>query len=67
MTAMPITRTLVASRRLLTLVLLLVGVSTLSSGCIVVPVGGHGYGGPRAAVVVPTPIVVVRPHRAWWY
>ena len=64
---MPTTNALVASRRLLTLVLLLLGVSTVSSGCIVVPVGGHGYGGPRGAVVVPAPIVVVRPYRAWWY
>ena len=65
---MPITKTLVASFRLLTLVVLLVGVSTVSTGCIVVPVGGHGYhGGPRAAVVAPVPLVVVRPYRAWWY
>ena len=65
---MPTTNALVASRRLLSLVLLLVGIATVSSGCIVVPVGGHGYhGGPRAVVVAPVPIVVVRPYRAWWY
>ena len=64
---MPITKALVASRRLVTLVLLLVGVSTVSSGCIVVPVGGRGYAAPRAAIVAPLPVVVVRPYRAWWY
>jgi len=65
---MPTTKALVVSRRLLTLVLLLVGIATVNSGCIVVPVGGYGYhGGPRAAVVAPAPIVVVRPYRGWWY
>jgi hypothetical protein len=58
-------KVLVASRRLLTLMLLLVGIATASGGCIVVPVGGCG--GPRHAVVapIPVPVVVVRPYRAW--
>jgi hypothetical protein len=63
---MPTTKALVASRRLLALMLLLVGIATASGGCIVVPVGGRG--GPRHAAIVaplPVPVVVVRPYRAW--
>jgi hypothetical protein len=34
------------------------------SGCVVAPYGYHrGYYGPRVAVVVPAPVVVVRPFR----
>ena len=59
-------KALTAPRRLLTLLLLLVGIVTASGGCIVVPVGG--YGGPRhPAVFAPAPVVVVRPYRGWWY
>jgi hypothetical protein len=34
------------------------------SGCVVAPYGyhrGYYYGGPRAVVVAPAPVVVVRP------
>ncbi len=33
------------------------------SGCVVAPYGYRGYYGPRALVVAPAPVVVVRPYR----
>ncbi len=34
------------------------------SGCVVAPYGYHrGYYGPRAAVIAPAPVVIVRPYR----
>ena len=34
------------------------------AGCVVAPVGWHrGYYGPRAVVVAPAPVLVVRPYR----
>jgi hypothetical protein len=45
-------------KRLLTI---LIPVSVLAlAGCVVAP--ARGYYGPRAAVVVPAPVVVVRPY-----
>jgi hypothetical protein len=53
--------------RTLAVGLLLGGIATATGGCIFVPVGGYGYGGPRPVVVAPAPpVVVVRPHRWWW-
>jgi len=48
------------------LVKLLISLSLLSSvmtGCVVVPAGYYhrGYYGPRVAVVAPAPVLVVRP------
>ena len=51
------------------LVKLLIPMSILAmSGCVVAPYGYHPYGyheyyGPRVGVVVPAPVVVVRPYR----
>ena len=44
---------------------LLIPISIIAmSGCVVAPYGYHrGYYGPRAVVVVPAPVVVVRPFR----
>jgi hypothetical protein len=44
---------------------LLIPISIIAmSGCVVAPYGYHrGYYGPRVAVVVPAPVVVVRPFR----
>jgi hypothetical protein len=34
------------------------------TGCVVAPVGWHrGYYGPRAVIVAPAPVLVVRPYR----
>ena len=47
-----------------TLIKLLIPMSFIAmAGCVVAPVGYHRgyYYGPRAAVVVPAPVVVVRP------
>jgi len=48
-----------------TLFKLLIPISIIAmSGCVVSPYGYHrGYYGPRAAVVVPAPVLVVRPYR----
>lgn len=45
------------------LVMLLIPLSIIAmSGCVVAPYGYHrGYYGPRVGVVVPAPVVVVRP------
>jgi hypothetical protein len=49
-------------RRLFKL-LIPIGIIALS-GCVVAPYGYHrGYYGPRAVVVAPAPVVVVRPFR----
>ena len=42
---------------------LLISISLVAmSGCVVAPYGyHHGYYGPRAVVVAPAPLVVVRP------
>jgi hypothetical protein len=49
-------------RRLFKL-LIPIGIIALS-GCVVAPYGYHrGYYGPRAVVVAPAPVVVVRPYR----
>jgi hypothetical protein len=48
------------------LVKLLIPISIIAmSGCVVAPYGYYhrGYYGPRAAVVVPAPVAVVRPYR----
>jgi hypothetical protein len=47
------------------LIMLLIPMSLLAmSGCVVAPYGYHrGYYGPRAVVVAPAPVVVVRPYR----
>jgi len=47
------------------LVILLIPMSIIAlSGCVVAPYGYHrGYYGPRAAVVAPAPVVIVRPYR----
>ncbi|HEX4241446.1 MAG TPA: hypothetical protein VHZ53_08545 [Steroidobacteraceae bacterium] len=38
--------------------------TTALSGCVVAPVGWHrGWDGPRAAVVVPAPVIFVHPYR----
>ena len=46
---------------------LLISLSLLTAaltGCVVAPVGWHrGWYGPRAALVVPAPVVIVRPYR----
>jgi hypothetical protein len=44
---------------------LLIPISIIAmSGCVVAPYGYHrGYYRPRVAVVVPAPVVVVRPYR----
>jgi hypothetical protein len=48
-----------------TLFKLLIPISIVAiSGCVVAPYGYHrGYYGPAVAVVVPAPVVVVRPYR----
>jgi hypothetical protein len=48
-----------------TLFKLLIPVAIIAmSGCVVAPYGYHrGYYGPRAALIVPAPVVVVRPYR----
>jgi hypothetical protein len=41
-------------------------VAVSMAGCVVAPAGYYyhrGYYGPRAAVVAPAPVVVVRPYR----
>ena len=49
-------------RRLFKL-LIPIGIIALS-GCVVAPYGYHrGYYGPRAVVLAPAPVVVVRPYR----
>ncbi|HEV8441766.1 MAG TPA: hypothetical protein VGT40_27065 [Methylomirabilota bacterium] len=72
---------LVASRRVLILVVLLAGVAVFSAGCIVAPAGyrygydsgyrysyDYGYSASRPVVVAPAPpVVVVRPHYRWWW
>lgn len=36
---------------------------TAATGCVIAPPGYHrGYYGPRVGVVVPAPVVVVRPY-----
>jgi len=44
---------------------LLIPISIIAmSGCVVAPYGYHrGYYGPRAVVLAPAPVVVVRPYR----
>ncbi len=44
------------------ILMLLIPLSLIASGCVVAPYGYHrGYYGPRVAVVAPAPVVVVRP------
>jgi hypothetical protein len=45
-------------------VLIPIGIMAMS-GCVVAPYGYYhrGYYGPRVGVVVPPPVVVVRPYR----
>ena len=48
-----------------TLFKLLIPISLIAmSGCVVAPYGYHrGYYAPRAVVLAPAPVVVVRPYR----
>ena len=49
--------------RKLLMLLIPIGIMTMS-GCVVAPYGYHrGYYGPRVAVIAPAPVVVVRPYR----
>ncbi len=45
------------------ILMLLIPLSLIASGCVVAPYGYHRgyYYGPRVAVVAPAPVVVVRP------
>ncbi len=58
-------------RRVLPLVLLLAGIGSVGSGCVVVPVAPYGYRpayvAPAPVVVAPAPVVVWRrPYPYWW-
>jgi hypothetical protein len=45
------------------ILMLLIPLTFIASGCVVAPYGYHRgyYYGPRVAVVAPAPVVVVRP------